>query len=105
MVVSSRTPEGDSGNCPICDAEIVIEPSSTLGDATCPNCGQLIWFIRIDDAIRTFNNIDDRVALRLDGYLARRGLRTTNQRRLIALLVTAIDSPFSADELLSLIHI
>ena len=101
MAVSSRTPEGDSGNCPICDAEFVIEPSSTLGDATCPNCGRLIWFIRMDDAVHTFNNIEDRVALRLDDYLVRRGLRLTNQRRLLAILVTAIDSPFSADDLIA----
>ena len=78
MVISSRTPEGESDNCPTCHAEIIIEPSSTLGDATCPGCGQLIWFIRLANEIRTFNSVDDRINLRLAGYLAKRGsvLRT-----------------------------
>ena len=55
----------------------------------------------MDDAIHTFNSIDDRVALRLADYLAGRGFRMTSQRRLIALLVTQIDSPFSADDLIA----
>lgn len=102
MVVFSRNPEGESGNCPTCHAEIVIERSSTVGDATCPNCGRLIWFIQLGDAVHTFNSVDDRVSLRLADYLARRGFRMTNQRRLIARLVTIVESPFSADDLLKL---
>ncbi|WP_350494738.1 transcriptional repressor [Roseiconus lacunae] len=104
MVISSRTPEGESGNCPTCHAEIIIEPSSTLGDATCPSCGQLIWFIRMADGIRTFNSVDDRVNLRLADYLARHGFRMTNQRQLLARLVTAIGSPFSADDLIAFVR-
>lgn len=68
----------------------------------CPNCGRFIWFIQLGDAIHTFNNVDDRVSLRLADYLAKRGFRMTNQRHTIARLVTFIDSPFSADDLLAL---
>ena len=53
------------------------------------------------DEIRTFNSVDDRVNLRLVDYLAKRGFHMTNQRRLLALLVTAIASPFSADDLIA----
>ena len=42
--ISSRTPEGLPNHCPICDASICIEPSMPSGDATCPNCGTLLWF-------------------------------------------------------------
>ncbi len=101
MTVSSRTPEGESGRCPICDSPIVVEPSSFLGDATCPNCGHLIWFMRLPDEVHAFNTIDDRVLLRLADYLGRRGFRNTIQRRTLAHLVTAIDSPFSSEQLIA----
>jgi acyl carrier protein len=43
MTVSSRTPEGIPSRCPLCDARAPIEFSEPAGDATCPNCGCLIW--------------------------------------------------------------
>ena len=55
MNISSRTPEGDPARCPMCESEIVIEPSVFLGDGCCPNCGQLIWFIHAMDVTRTFS--------------------------------------------------
>lgn len=54
MTISSRTPEGESARCPLCNADIMIEPSVFFGDGCCPNCGQLIWFIRAADETRTF---------------------------------------------------
>src|SRR5262249_12921050 len=45
-VISSRTPEGVPNHCPICDSPIAVEPSRPPGDAPCPNCGTLLWFIR-----------------------------------------------------------
>ena len=43
-VISSRTPEGAPGECPVCGTSIWLEPSWPAGDAPCPNCGSLIWF-------------------------------------------------------------
>jgi hypothetical protein len=42
--VSSRTPEGWPHRCPICGADVRIEPSMPPGDAPCPWCGTLLWF-------------------------------------------------------------
>ena len=44
MRPSSRTPEGQPNRCPVCKHEVCIEPSNPPGDATCPCCGQLLWF-------------------------------------------------------------
>ena len=46
MKPSSRTPEGESNSCPICGHAVYVEPSLPTGDATCPFCGQLLWFPR-----------------------------------------------------------
>lgn len=46
MLPSSRTPEGDRGRCPVCQAIVRMEPSSPTRDAPCPCCGTLIWFRR-----------------------------------------------------------
>jgi acyl carrier protein len=43
--ISSRTPEGFPNHCPVCDADLWIKPSQQSGDAPCPNCGHLLWFI------------------------------------------------------------
>jgi len=102
MTVSSRTPEDESGHCPICDSNFVIDPSSLLGDATCPNCGRLIWFVHLADEVYAFNTADDRVLLRLADYLGRCGLYNTTQRWALAQLVTTIDSPFSSEQLIDL---
>ena|SRR5579883_2090732 len=42
-VISSRTPEGHSCRCPVCDSFVVVEPSDPGGDAPCPCCGHLLW--------------------------------------------------------------
>jgi hypothetical protein len=49
MVISSRTPEGDPAECPICGARARVEPSLNFGDAPCPSCGSLQWFVRVGD--------------------------------------------------------
>lgn len=46
MTVSSRTPEGLPNRCPICGAHVTIEPSFPPGDAPCPSCGQLLWWLQ-----------------------------------------------------------
>lgn len=44
MEPSSRTPEGEANRCPVCGAEVCLEPSRPAGDAPCPHCGCLMWF-------------------------------------------------------------
>lgn len=46
MSISSRTPGGEPAECPLCHELVVVEPSILIGDATCPNCGQLLWFLQ-----------------------------------------------------------
>jgi predicted RNA-binding Zn-ribbon protein involved in translation (DUF1610 family) len=43
MIISSRTPEGQPFHCPICGKEARIDRSHVADDATCPNCGSLLW--------------------------------------------------------------
>jgi hypothetical protein len=52
MGISSRTPEGEPQHCPVCHQEIVIDPSQPLGDAPCPHCGCLLYFVSDDKDIR-----------------------------------------------------
>jgi acyl carrier protein len=54
MVISSRTPEGEPGRCPLCGSDVRIEPSPLFGDAPCPNCGALLWFVGGSDESRLF---------------------------------------------------
>lgn len=43
MSISSRTPEGAPGRCPLCGAELAVEYTAPTGDAVCPQCGCLVW--------------------------------------------------------------
>lgn len=36
-------------------ANVVIEPSILIGDATCPQCGHLLWFFQTTETIRVFD--------------------------------------------------
>jgi eukaryotic-like serine/threonine-protein kinase len=45
MTISSRTPEGSPNRCPVCGSEVRVEPSNPPGDAPCPQCGHLLWFV------------------------------------------------------------
>jgi hypothetical protein len=49
---ASRTPEGDSRICPVCNASIVVDPTTTTGDCPCPRCGNLLWSSNV-----TYNRI------------------------------------------------
>lgn len=44
MNIASRTPEGLPARCPVCGANVVMEPCAPLGDAPCPACGNLLFF-------------------------------------------------------------
>lgn len=50
MYISSRTPEGDPYECPICGAAAPLA-TSDAGDSLCPQCGQLLWKLR--DSLET----------------------------------------------------
>lgn len=50
MTISSQTPEGDPNQCPVCGQECRLEPTRFSGDAPCPNCGHLLWFLDLPDA-------------------------------------------------------
>ena len=52
MTISSRTPEGSANHCPVCDALVCIEPSQPPGDAPCPHCGSLLWFLPTSKGMR-----------------------------------------------------
>lgn len=47
MIISSRTPEGRPHRCPACGTSVRLEPSERPGDATCPQCGGLVWFAEV----------------------------------------------------------
>jgi hypothetical protein len=44
MTTSTRTPEGEPNECPVCGHKVRLEPSRPPGDAPCPQCGTLLWF-------------------------------------------------------------
>jgi acyl carrier protein len=47
MAISSRTPEGVPNVCPVCGSAVTVEPSVPMGDAPCPACGTLLWFVSV----------------------------------------------------------
>jgi len=54
-IVSSRTPEGRPNRCPICKATVYLEPSQPLGDAPCPACGSLLFYVVSDKDSRLYD--------------------------------------------------
>jgi acyl carrier protein len=58
MIVSSRTPGGMPNRCPVCEKEICIEPSTPTGDAPCPHCGCLLWFVNLPRGVRLYKHED-----------------------------------------------
>lgn len=66
MTISSRTPEDQPNHCPVCGGDVWIDPSPLFGDATCPRCGSLLWFLNVPGRCHVFeqarpSNIRDRV--------------------------------------------
>lgn len=72
MSISSRTPEGSPGSCPVCGASVVIDPSLPHGDAPCPACGTLLWFVHVPEELWLFDrdHIDAAKARRIAEMLA-----------------------------------
>lgn len=59
MNVSSNTTEGLPSECPVCGKKVWTTPSQGTGDATCPHCGNLLWF---DDVPQTIGDPLHRLA-------------------------------------------
>jgi hypothetical protein len=73
MTISSRTPEGEPAACPLCGAEVRVEPSILIGDATCPRCGQWLWFVHMAERTRLWDAHETQpLHARLLAVLARR---------------------------------
>lgn len=36
-------------------ADVIVEPSVLVGDATCPQCGQLLWFFQTTEIAHVFD--------------------------------------------------
>ena len=70
MQASSRTPEGRSNQCPFCNVRVKLEPSTPTGDAPCPHCGSLLWFVKTKADHWLFEH--DWVTTELREYLAAR---------------------------------
>jgi anti-sigma B factor antagonist len=80
MVISSRTPEGEHGRCPVCGTTLKVEPSVPAGDAPCHDCGHLIWFAAAesdgDIVVRfTTQTVEAETIERLMGSLEDRSVR------------------------------
>lgn len=60
MTVSSRTPEGIPNRCPVCGSAVAVQPSLPFGDAPCPVCGTLLWFVRLPAQTIYFRQQDSR---------------------------------------------
>ncbi|MDB5336412.1 MAG: phosphopantetheine-binding protein [Planctomycetaceae bacterium] len=58
MTISSRIPEGTPNCCPVCGGAVRIDPSVPLGDAPCPACGTLLWYVVGETQVRLFNPQD-----------------------------------------------
>ena len=71
VVISSRTPEGQPIRCPLCGKQVVIEPSALFGDATCPHCGQLLWFVRLSGEMLVYKHHEaEKIRERLKDVIA-----------------------------------
>jgi acyl carrier protein len=73
VTISSRTPEGSPNDCPVCGAFVHIEPSRPPGDAPCPSCGTLLWFVPAAHGATFFDaETVDALRERLLGYISTR---------------------------------
>src|SRR5205085_2796975 len=62
MPISSRTPEGEPADCPVCGQIVVLDPSPSLGDAPCPSCGSLLFNVPASSGVQCLA-IDSRAAI------------------------------------------
>ena len=72
-MISTRTPEGSPGECPVCGHDFAVEPSAfPTRDAPCPSCGCLVWFDEPEVLTVRFGEADPLAVLaQLDRRLAK----------------------------------
>lgn len=62
-MISSRTPDGEPGRCPICGKNLRADPSTVpVRDAPCPHCGCLLWFPKEEAQIVEINRLANEIA-------------------------------------------
>jgi hypothetical protein len=54
--ISSRTPEGSPGKCPVCGEDVRLKASQPFGDAPCPHCGTLLRFVHVRGDVRLLDD-------------------------------------------------
>lgn len=75
MTISSRTPEGLPNRCPLCHAIVALEPSRPFGDAPCPSCGALLWFVELKSGSHLYDReMVASILERMERVLHRAGL-------------------------------
>jgi hypothetical protein len=72
MNISSRTPEGEPALCPVCGTHVQVEPSLVYGDAPCPACGSLLWFLKLGPQVLVFRPSHQSRRKELARFLAER---------------------------------
>jgi acyl carrier protein len=54
MSVTTGTPDGLPYRCPLCGSTAFLSPFDIFGDAQCPNCGTLLFFVNMQESVRVF---------------------------------------------------
>lgn len=54
MHISSRTPEGEPGACPVCGPIVVVDVSEPLRDAVCSACGTLLFIVQASGGVHCY---------------------------------------------------
>jgi hypothetical protein len=52
VIIASRIPDGTRGTCSVCGAMVIIDPSVGTGDAPCPVCEVLLWFMATIEGVK-----------------------------------------------------
>ena len=71
MSISSRTPEGQPGHCPLCGNPVCEVPSEPIFDAPCPSCGHLLLFLTTSERTEILEFTEEREA-RIRKFLSER---------------------------------
>ncbi len=55
--ISSNTDDGHSAACPSCGSVFLIAATSQRGDAPCPVCGRLVWYLAFPTRVFCFKSL------------------------------------------------